>query len=424
MKCILLCLLIACSLLLQGCRKDAPAAQELYIQEVAHLYPLAELPESDANSVASTEPDMESAPLNYEQVHAVWIPVMQYGEWMTGKSAESFRSSVKTAFGNCKALGINTLYVHVRSYGDAYYTSDLFPTGSYLDGNYDPLAIMLEEAHALSLSVHAWINPMRASHADRLSTTDASYPLGKWYNDAEKNGTYLIALGSQYYLNPAYAEVRQLIADGVTEILERYDVDGIHIDDYFYPTQDAGFDAEAFAESGADDLAAWRRENCNAMVKAMYDAVKARDERLQFGISPQGNMRTNYSQLYADTALWCSTEGYCDYIAPQIYYGFENETCPFAETAALWAETATQAKLIVGLAPYKIGYEDEWAGHGKDEWTSDPLVLSKQADFLQYLDNVDGTALYSYTSLFSPDEAVAAMVTAESERITELWKSK
>ncbi len=420
MKRILLCLL-AFSAMLLGCGTDVPAEPELYEQEVAHLYPLAELPTS-VDAAEETALGSSYAPLNYEEVRAVWIPVMQYGEWMTGKSETEFRSSVSAAFQNCTGLGINTLYVHVRSYGDAYYASDLFPKGSYLDGDYDPLAIMLEEAHARSLSLHAWINPMRAAASDRLSQTDTSLPLGAWYRDAEKNGTYLAASGALYYLNPAYPEVRQLIADGIAEILKHYDVDGIHIDDYFYPTQDAAFDAAAFAESGALDLSAWRRENCNAMIRAIYDTVKAQDEQLLFGISPQGNMQTNYRTLYADTALWCSTEGYCDYIAPQLYYGFENGTCPFAETAALWAETATQAKLIIGLAPYKIGTEDVWAGSGRNEWMTDDTVLSRQAEFLRQLDGIDGTALYSYAALFSPDEAVAAMVQAERERMGEIWR--
>ncbi len=404
-------------MLLSGCRAQAGTETEsYYIQEVAHLQPFAAIPEP------ITEPQ-EDAPLNYEEVRAVWIPVMQYEEWMLGKSEAAFRKAAEDAFRNCTELGINTVYVHVRAYGDAYYDSTLFPAGSYLDGDYDPLAVMTEAAHAQGLSIHAWINPMRCASADRLAAAGTAYPLGEWYQDPAKNGTWLVQSGSLYYLNPAYPEVRQLIADGVTEILTQYEVDGIHIDDFFYPTQDPGFDAQAFADSGASDLAAWRRGNCNAMVQELYRAVKAQDERLLFGISPQGNMRTNYETLYADAARWCSEEGFCDYIVPQIYYGFGNSTCPFAETAQLWAETASSARLILGLAPYKIGQTDPWAGAGAEEWRTDPETLSRQTAFAESLENVSGTAFYSYASLFAPEETAAAMVQAEAVRIGELWKA-
>ncbi len=402
--------LLGAVILAAGCREEPTEnPQSCYLQEVAHLYP---------DAAIKAEPAL---PLNYEEVRAVWIPVTQYQEWMTGQNEAQFRENVRTAFRNCTDLGINTLYLHVRAYGDAYYDSALFPRGSYLDGDYDPLAIMLEEAHALALSVHAWINPMRLGTSDQLSQ-QGDYPIGQWYLEEGKKGTYLVQSGSHWYLNPAYPEVRRLIAEGVTEILEHYSVDGIHIDDYFYPTQDAAFDAAAFEASGAADLAAWRRENCNEMVQEIYAAVKAQDGNLLFGISPQGNMETNYKKLYADTALWCSQEGYCDYIVPQLYYGFDNAVCPFAETAQLWEETAAAADLVIGLAPYKIGQTDQWAGSGSEEWVTDPEVLSKQVQFLKERENVQGIALYSYASLFAPEDAVAALAQAEAERIAEGWR--
>ncbi|MBQ2264930.1 MAG: family 10 glycosylhydrolase [Oscillospiraceae bacterium] len=417
MKRIFTCL-AAVLVLLCGCGTEESVPEpEYYIQEAAHLYLDAELPKKDAVQESG------DTVLNYERVHAVWIPVMQYGDWMTGKTETEFRNAVREGFGKCAEFGINTVYVHVRAYGDAYYHSDLFPAGSYLDGDYDPLAIMTEEAHARELSIHAWINPMRTASADRLAREDAGV-LGEWYRDGEKNGTFLVQSGSLYYLNPAYREVRQLIAEGVSEIVTQYDVDGVHIDDFFYPTQDAGFDAAAFAASGAADLGEWRRENCSAMVREMYGAVKEKDSALLFGISPQGNMGTNHDKLYADTERWCSEEGFCDYIVPQIYYGFANSTCPFAETARLWAETASAAKLIIGLAPYKIGLTDQWAGAGTQEWCTDPEVLSAQEAFCASLEQVSGTAFYSYASLFAPEETVAVMVQAEAERIREGWEKQ
>lgn len=388
-------------LFLTGCHAEDALPLPEYLQEIAHLQP-----ESALETVDSP-------------MRAVWIPVMQYRDWMTHQTEAQFRLHVRDAFGRCAALGINTIFAHVRAYGDAYYQSDLFPKGAYLTADYDPLAILLEEAAVYGLAVHAWVNPLRCGTDADFQRMDTSLQLRQWYDTC--NGTCLVQSGAHYYLNPAYPEVRAFLAAGVTELLERYPVAGIHIDDYFYPTQDAAFDAAAFAESGAADLGDWRRENCSAMVAALYDAVKAVDGSLLFGISPQGNLHTNYERLYADTARWCSEEGYCDYIVPQIYYGFANSTCPFAETATRWAETATEADLVVGLAAYKMGQYDQWAGAGSAEWQTDPTVLSQEVDLLLTLEGVDGIAFYDYASLFAPEAEMAATAGAERARIGETW---
>lgn len=351
-------------------------------------------------------------------VRAVWIPVMHYADWMTGKSEEAFRRKVRDVFAQCRDLGLNTVFLHVRAYADAYYHSELFPKGAYLTGDYDPLAIMTEEAHDAGLSVHAWINPLRCQTPESFAALDKTYPLRQWYEDDAMNGTRLVGVDGHYWLNPAYQEVRQLVCDGVSEILKHYPVDGIHIDDYFYPTQDPSFDAAAFAESGYEDLGTFRRDSSNALVQALYDTVKKNDPDCIFSISPQGNLAADYEQLYADAALWYGEEGYCDWMIPQIYYGFENDTCPFTETLAEWNALPDAAELIVGLAPYKIGREDVWAGSGSLEWVDDPEVLSKETAAV--LDEELGIAYYSFDSLFSPDESVADMVSAECDRIRTL----
>ena len=385
-------------LLLTGCAKQEPAYWEQPVPDV-------------------TSPFLEEQP---EDVYAVWIPVMQYADWMTGHTEDEFRETVNEAFTNCTELGLNTVFLHVRAYQDAYYDSELFPKGAYLTGNYDPLAVMVQEAHNAGLSVHAWVNPLRGQTPEGLARTDSRFRLRQWYEDDAKNGTFLVNTGGRYWLNPAYSEVRQLCADGVAEILEQYDVEGIHIDDYFYPTQDAAFDAEAFAASQESDLGQFRRDNCTALVKLLYDTVKSHDPDCIFSISPQGNRRINYEELYADTGLWAGTPGYCDWILPQLYYGFANETCPFAETLAAWEKTADCVKLIPGLAPYKIGETDKWAGSGAEEWRTDPEVLSSETAMLLEEELVSGVAYYSYASLFEPDTKAAAWAAAERGRIRKL----
>lgn len=390
---------------LTGCTPDA-GTEAFWQQEVSHLYPFSATEQNAAPEVPA------------EQIRAVWIPVMQYADWMTGKSEAEFRQAVQEAFQNIADSGLNTVFLHVRAYEDAYYPSELFPKGAYLTGDYDPLAIMIEEARKQGLSPHAWINPMRGQTAENLARTDSRFPLRQWLDDPALNGTRMVNVDGRFWLNPAYPEVRQLIADGAAEILEQYDVDGIHIDDYFYPTQDAAFDAAAFAESGAPDLAEWRRENTSAMVKLLYDTVKAHDPELIFSVSPQGNLTTDYENLYADAARWSSQPGFADWIVPQLYYGFENAVCPFAETLALWQDKADATRLVIGLAPYKIGTEDIWAGGGAYEWQTDPEVLSKELALA--LAGTDGAAFYSYASLFEPDNSVADTVAQERERIRDI----
>ncbi|MBP0974252.1 MAG: family 10 glycosylhydrolase [Oscillospiraceae bacterium] len=396
MRRMIVCLLSV--LLLTGCGREVP----YWEQNVQQLMP------------DSTEMQEE---LQQEEIRAVWIPVMQYADWMTGKTEAQFRKAVSAAFGNCAELGLNTVFVHVRAYGDAYYASELFPQGAYLTGDYDPLAVMTEEAHARGLSVHAWINPLRCHTADVLARTDTRYRLRQWYDDPAMNGTRLVETDGHFWLDPAYPEVRQLVADGVAEIIAHYPVDGIHIDDYFYPTTDPAFDAAAFAETGRSDLAAWRRENCNALVQTLYETVKAQDPSLIFSVSPQGNPETDREELYADALLWCSEPGYCDWIVPQIYYGFRNAVCPFEATLHLWENTADESRLVIGLAAYKTGQPDIWAGSGAKEWQEDGKVLSKELGMLRE-EHADGFAFYSYSELFSPAN------TAERERIAALLSAE
>lgn len=317
-------------------------------------------------------------PLNYREQVGLWLPYVRFPEYMQGKSEAEFRKTVEQIMEDAAADNVNTIYFHARPNGDAYYFSELFPKGTYLDGDYDPLAIVLEEAHKRNISVHAWINPLRLQTAEQMNTVPDSFIVKKWINAGEP---YVKNVGGRWYLAPAYTETDELLRNSVREILDNYDVDGVHIDDYFYPTTDPEFDREAFEASRINDLAQWRIDNVNRFVKAMYDTVKAKDKRLVFGISPQGNIDADYNSQYADVRRWGSEEGFCDYIVPQIYFGFENEKSPFIPTLRQWEELVDESKvaLIIGLAAYKLGREDKWAGEaGELEWINDPDMIRKQ----------------------------------------------
>lgn len=346
----------------------------------------------------TVEEIVEYMPLNYEKQVGMWFTYMDYQDILMGKNEAEFTESISERFENAKNMGINTLYVHVRAFNDSYYYSDIFPKGEYFNGNYDPLEIITREAHELELSVHAWINPLRCQTEENVKVLGNEFIIKKWYN--EKNGTYIVKHGDYMYLNPAYSEVRDYISDGFGEIAEKYEVDGFHIDDYFYPTTDKKFDVSAFSESGSTNLSQWRIENVNKMVKDIYDTIKKVNSSLIFGISPQGNILSNYDSQYADVRKWASETGYCDYIVPQIYFGFENESCPFKGTVDNWKSLNNNDKvnLIIGICTYKIGNEDKWAGSGKNEWINNEVV-SKQVEYC--VENSLGIAVYSYDSTFN-----------------------
>ncbi|MGN1134266.1 MAG: glycoside hydrolase family 10 protein [Oscillospiraceae bacterium] len=375
---------------------------------------------SALKKLSQNSDENEYTPINYDEQKAVWISYIDLQPMILEKTAEEFGENISEAFEKIKDLGCNTVYCHVRSFGDAYYKSKLFPYSKEITGKiggdpgYDPLEIMIEKAHASDLSIHAWINPMRCETEENIKAMDNSYDIKKWYSDKVKYADYIVKSESDnhYWLNPGVPEIRDLIADGVKEIVENYNVDGIHIDDYFYPTTDASFDAQYYVESKAtENLDQWRTNNISKMVKAIYDSTKSKDERVLFGVSPQGNMENNYNFMYADIKKWCSEKGYLDYIVPQIYFGFDNSVKPFKQTAEEWSKAVTDksVKLVIGLGIYKIGEEEEFMNTRG--------IIGKQIENAKKLDNYGGVALYNYINLFEPSEELAERTDAELKYI-------
>ncbi len=364
--------------------------------------------------------------VNYEEMKGVWISYLEFSTLLKGKSENEFRSAVKNIYANCSNLGLNTVFVHARAFGDSFYKSSIFPFTKYISGeygsgvSYDPFEILVDEAHKQGLSIHAWINPLRLCTTADMNSLTGSYPIKEWYNDSAKNGTYIVNVNGTLYLNPAYDETIGLVGDGVREIVSGYDVDGIHIDDYFYPTTEAYFDSKAFSASGSSSLSDFRISNCNKLVKEIYNAVHECSSTAVFGTSTQGSMSNNINQLYADAEAWCKG-GYVDYFAPQIYYGFENSAQPFRTCTEQWNNLVdgTNVKLAVGLAVYKVGVEDKWAGTGVYEWTNTDTMLKRQIEFARTCKNYGGFALYSYNYLFTSGY-VTSTIQRETDNIKKL----
>ncbi len=363
--------------------------------------------------------------VNYGEMKGVWISYLEISVLLRQKTEAQFREAAGKIFDNCLDLGLNTVYVHARAFGDAFYFSELFPFTKHISGSvgvktaYDPYKILISEAHARGLSFHAWINPLRLCSTADMSAIPPEFTIKKWHEDPAKNGTYIVNVNGTWYLNPAYDEVIKLVGDGVREIVSAYDVDGVHIDDYFYPTTDASFDSAAFAASGSSSLSSYRIGRCNKLVKEIYDAAHECSSAI-FGASTQGNMSNNINQLYADASAWCKG-GYVDYFAPQIYYGFDNSAQPFEACTDEWNTLVrgTKTKLCIGLAVYKIGQEDKWAGEGRYEWQNTDTMLKRQTEYAKSCESYGGIALYSYNYLFT-EGYVTPAIKKEKENLAPI----
>lgn len=317
-------------------------------------YPIEEFPKIQAD-LAGTKPEdppaKEDWPCNFEEMKGVWISYLEYGRILTEKPEEMFRGEIQKMFDHVKEKGLNTVIVQVRSHGDAYYPSKYYPWSRYVTGTlgkdpgFDPLAIMVEEAHGRGLSIHGWINPYRLMQDKEMALLGEEYAIRKWY----QNGDFMAKSGEYWFLNPGREEVQKLISDGVSELVENYRLDGIQIDDYFYTLP-----PQRFGQNEED-----AQKNTTAMVKKIYQAVKAKDERILFGVSPAGNYtdkpRSDSTQ-YTDLTLWCREEGYLDYVVPQIYWDFSDPAAPFAEVLKRWEGLVEggPVKLYIGLADYKF----------------------------------------------------------------------
>jgi uncharacterized lipoprotein YddW (UPF0748 family) len=284
-----------------------------------------------------------------------------------------------------------------------------YVVGSYgKDATYDPFAIIIEMAHERQLSVQAWINPMRAMTTSEIGSVSNKYKIKKWFSSSDTKGKYVVANGSNYYLNVAYEDVRNLIIEGARELLEKYDVDGLHMDDYFYPTEDTSFDLPAYAAyvkgGGKKDLKGFRRECLNALVSGLYATVKDVDERIIFGISPAGNIN-NVRRDCADVDTWCANPGYIDYICPQVYFGLEHQNYDFVTVCKTWSDLikTDSVKLIVGmtLGKAKSGV-DNYAASGKNEWANNKDVLKRCLEHTRSLDKCIGVAYFCYQYYYNP----------------------
>lgn len=370
-----------------------------------------------SDKAVKPEPDPQTETENrtaQEEMRAVWVNYNELSMRASGGgNAKAFREKAEGMTATLEEAGMNTVIVHVRAFCDAFYPSEIFPWTAYLTGrqgqgvDYDPLQIFIDCAKAHDLSVQAWINPYRVLLSTNWEELADNNPAKQWYLAGETEKLLLTEGG--IYLNPASEEAQALIIDGVREIVRNYAVDAIHMDDYFYPTTDFSVDSASYAAytkaGGRLTQDAWRRENVSAFVSSLYTAIKAIDPAVELVISPGGDIQRNYDNLSADIKRWASESGFVDVLMPQLYYGFENESKPFEKTAKEWAslDFAENVRLCFGLAAYKSGKEDKYAGKGLTEWQTHTDILARQLTLCRELSNYGGFALYTYSSIYFPN---------------------
>lgn len=330
-----------------------------------------------------------------QELRAVWIATVANIDWpsRSGLPVPEQKQELLHLFDKLQAMRFNAVFLQVRPCGDAFYPSRLAPWSAYLTGTqgkdpgYDPLAFMVAEAHRRKLQFHAWFNPYRVSMGDRPGDLARGHP-------AREHPDWVVTYGGKLYYNPGIPAVRELLVSTIVEVARRYDIDGVHFDDYFYPYPVAGQsfpDTVAFEKYGATrftHVGDWRRDNVNRLVSELKSKIRAIKPAIQFGISPFGVWRnkgvdptgsdtrasvTTYDDLYADTRTWIK-KNWIDYIIPQIYWQIGFGAAAYEKLVPWWADevAGTGVHLFIGHAIYKI---DEW---GKADELPNQLILNRR----------------------------------------------
>lgn len=354
-----------------------------------------------------------AAPTAQEQMRGVWVSTVYNLDYPAKATtdAETLKKEADKILDEAKEIGLNAIFLQVRPTADAFYPSTIFPWSHWLtgtqgtapSGGFDPLAYWVEGAHARGLELHAWINPYRITRDKNWAGVLDSHP-------AKQHPDWVVAYSDgNYYFDPGIPEVRELVVKGAEEIVRNYDVDGIHLDDYFYPGSDFD-DADTYAAYGKDfdNIADWRRDNVNQLVAMLDSRLHAIDPDLAFGISPAGvwaNKSTDprgsdtkggnesYVKAYADSLAWIEA-GTVDYIIPQIYWEIGHPLADFATLTEWWrnAVKGSDVLLYIGLPSYRCsdGSTGVWT-------TTDPIF--EQLDYLHARGDVSGAVHFRFGSL-------------------------
>jgi len=356
------------------------------------------------------------------EFRAVWVTTVFNLDFPSRQdlTADEMKREIDSIVAHTAYMGLNAIIFQVRPMGDAFYASDIFPWSQWLVGtqgegipDFDPLQYFIEASHAKGIELHAWLNPYRIIHT-ALNTSDPNTLAAD--NPVRLNPHLAVPWSTTegrqgLFLDPGLPEARQLILDGIEEIVLNYDIDGIHFDDYFYPGPYFD-DAESFARYGGDmELGDWRRENVNTLIRDIQSLIHGINQQqgrnVRWGISPTAIWKNettdplgkpttrgmeSYYYLYADTRLWV-TEGWVDYIMPQIYWYIGFEIANFEPVLNWWIDLCrgTDVNLYIGLAAWR-----EVDRHQGSAWDGEIL---RQLHMMAQSDVVGGSAFFRYAHM-------------------------
>jgi len=364
-------------------------------------------------------------------MRGVWVSTVYNLDFPSEQTTDSkkLKNEIDYIVKNCSDMGFNAIFLQVRPSGDALYPSEKFPWSSYLtgtqgvapDNEFDPLRYWIEKCHENSIELHAWINPYRITKdkEKEFATLSADNP-------AVLNPDWVVKYTDEnYYYNPAIPQVRQLVTDGVRELLS-YDIDGIHMDDYFYPGTDFddGREYEKYNNGEFSDIGDWRRNNVNLLVESIHKTVKESGKDVSFGISPFGiwankyqtelgsetNGKSAYYDMCADSLKWVK-DGTVDYLAPQLYWEFGYSHADYKVLFDWWTEVFKESdvKLYIGLGDYRT------SGATETSVWHEGAEINRQMDHNYKSEVVDGEIHFRYKFI----EQTPAL----KEIITEKYKN-
>ncbi len=374
------------------------------------------VPEPTLTPTPTPTPAATTAEEPQRPYRAVWVSYLEWQQ-MDFSTEAAFRTQTEQMLDKVAALGATVVLAQVRPFADALYPSAYFPLSHLCTGQqgqalgFDPLEIWVTAAHARGLQLEAWVNPYRVRQGQTPALCAQS--------PAVLHPDWVKTTDTGCYFDPANPAVRQYIADALGELCQNYAVDGVHFDDYFYPTTDPAFDADDYAAAQTPlTLAQWRTENVNALMQLCRQTVHGFGRR--FGVAPAGDPAQCAATQYSDAALWLRQPGYADYVMPQLYWGLQytkngDTSHSLARLAAQWAALprSGEVALYAGLGAYRIG-----AGDGSDtpgEWQTGH-ALADQWRALQGA-GILGGGLYRYDSLFNGQDLPAQ----ETAALTRLW---
>lgn len=348
------------------------------------------------------------------EFRAAWIATVDNIDWPSKKGlpVDSQKAEFIRILDLHKKNGLNAIIMQIRPATDAFYPSPYEPWSEWLSGvqgkppspYYDPLQFMIDETHKRGMEFHAWCNPYRADFSIGKASIAPSHITRlhpQWFLD----------YGGKKYFDPGNKEAQEFVVEVIKDITERYDVDAIHFDDYFYPYRIAGKefpDSISYAQYGRgmqkDD---WRRSNVDSIIYKLFTVIRKTKPHVQFGISPFGVWRnadkdprgsntkagqTNYDDLYADILLWLQ-KGWIDYVAPQLYWEMGHKAAPYEVLIDWWSKHTYGKHCYIGLGIYRA--------NGRDVAWKDSTLLPRQIAMLRNTSNIHGMIFFSTKSFFN-----------------------